>query len=139
MLPGQDETNIDIDYIAQHGLEHICWPELLERVDNEKDFVSQLIQIFISDNAARVDEIILATDSGETDKLLRLVHSIKGAAYTVSANNLGRIAKEIETAAKKSNRFELNKLAETIDKEFCILKEIVTTEGWMEILDRVAY
>ncbi len=135
----QDETNIDTDYIVKYGLEHICWPELLERVDNEKEFVSHLIQIFISDNAARVDEILLAIDSGEIDRLLRLAHSVKGAAYTVSANNLGRIAKEIEKAAKESNKIRLDELAETVDKEFNILKEIVTTEGWMEILERVTY
>lgn len=63
-------------------------------------FLTELIDIFVADTPARLQELITATAAGDAKTATRAAHSVKGSAGNFGASELARLALEVELAAK---------------------------------------
>lgn len=68
--------------------------------DDPNSFLREIIDIFLSDTPARIDELAAAITSGDTPAFLRAAHSIKGSSANVGAAALKTAAEELENAAR---------------------------------------
>lgn len=137
MLVNDTDRPVDIEYVREYGCDHICWSELIARLAGEKSFVSQLVEIFVTDNAQRIEDMDFAIADSQMETLVRIAHSMKGAAYSVSAIRLSELAEKMEDVAGSAQVVGVEELMEALRQEFGVLKEIMTMEGWMEILESI--
>ncbi len=71
--------------------------------DDGGQFFNELIDIFLGDTPARIEEVRAALSGGDLSTGQRAAHSIKGAAGNFGATQLAHLAHEIEQLAKNSD------------------------------------
>ncbi|MFH1676144.1 MAG: Hpt domain-containing protein [bacterium] len=74
----------------------------LEQVAGDKDFLSELIVIFINELRKRLDEIRDGLDGADLTKVRIASHKLKGSASNIFANNISCLAAKIELHAMNS-------------------------------------
>lgn len=74
--------------------------EALERLDDDVELLDELIEIFLEDTPALVEELRQAIVQGDALVSERLAHSLKGAALNLSCMRMQQIAREMEAAAR---------------------------------------
>jgi len=79
--------------------------DALERVDGDRAFLQQLIQVFFASSADSLARIHQAIDSNNGEHLAEAAHSLKGALGNLSALRSHDYAKALELAGK-NNDFE---------------------------------
>jgi CheY-like chemotaxis protein len=78
-------------------------PELLQRIDGDRAFLSELVAIFREDYPRQIRiarEAIARKDAGEVE---RVAHTLKGALSNLSATAAASFAAELETMGKSGN------------------------------------
>lgn len=103
-------------------------PSALKRVRNREDRLHQLIQLFLEDMPARVDEMTSAAEQQNYSEVAKLAHAIKGVSGNLSALKLFELSAEIETAAKAADSDTLNLLIKDIQQQFKQLIELLQNE-----------
>jgi len=73
--------------------------EILERFDNDLEFLGEVVDQFVSDLPALLDGIREALGTGDVSSLERFAHSLKGAASNFGEGPVVDVAFEIEQAA----------------------------------------
>jgi CheY-like chemotaxis protein len=108
----------------------VIWdkPSALKRVRNREDRLHQLIQLFLEDMPARVDEMTNAAEQQNYSEVAKLAHAIKGVSGNLSALKLFELSAEIETAAKAADSDTLNLLIKDIQQQFNQLIELLQNE-----------
>ena len=100
---------IDPDLLVATILQHarratppamIHWQDLEARYAGKPEFVRKLLGVFLNSQTPVVDEIRTAAASGDTERLTRLAHSLKGSAGNIMARSLMGLALEAEHAAR---------------------------------------
>ena len=84
--------------------------ETLERMSGDRELLSNLFQLFLSDAPKKLDRIETCAHEGDFYGMERSAHSLKGAAATVGASRLCELAAEMELAAKAGSGEELQRL-----------------------------
>jgi HPt (histidine-containing phosphotransfer) domain-containing protein len=74
--------------------------ELLERVDNDWDFLADTVQMLEADGRALMAEIRRAADAGDAPALGRAGHTIKGMISNFCSPATHASALEVETIGK---------------------------------------
>ncbi len=79
--------------------------ESLRALSPEMDgsFLRELIEIYLDDTPQRLGELETALAAGDARTMTRAAHTIKGSSSNFGANNLARIALEIELVGKAGN------------------------------------
>ena len=67
------------------------------------DFINELIDAFLEDAPNMIQNMQTAAAGGDVESFRRNAHSLKSNAYTFGANELGELAKELETMGKEKN------------------------------------
>jgi HPt (histidine-containing phosphotransfer) domain-containing protein len=80
------------------------------------DFINELIDAFLEDAPHMIQNMQTAVASGDVESFRRNAHSLKSNAFTFGANELGRLARELEIMGKENN-FD-------IGNRFSSLKEV---------------
>ena len=67
------------------------------------DFTNELIDAFLDDAPAMIQNMQTAVASGDVESFRRNAHSLKSNAYTFGAADLGALARELERMGKENN------------------------------------
>ncbi|MCR4289630.1 MAG: Hpt domain-containing protein [Candidatus Scalindua sp.] len=103
--------------------------EILKRFDGEKEFLTELIEIFINDIQEQLSGIKEAVDNRNSKDLERSAHKLKGAVANFEEKTAFEAALQLEIMGKESKLDEAEEAYDTLMKEVeCLvnsLKEFV--------------
>ena len=74
-------------------------PELLDRVENDRELLEELIVLFHEDLPESRAALQTAIDGGDLREIERAAHRLKGMLANLSAKHIAALAAEIESAA----------------------------------------
>jgi HPt (histidine-containing phosphotransfer) domain-containing protein len=75
--------------------------ELMERLDNDQDFLRELLGIFRIDSVANLQNAKSAMEGGDMPGLMRSAHTLKGMLRNLSMNHAAEIAHVLEIQARE--------------------------------------
>ena len=75
-------------------------PEVLERVQNDRELLLELLDIFLNDCPSKIKAIHEAVRTKDFEKLKEVSHSMKGASGNISAKKINAAFLAIEQKAK---------------------------------------
>ena len=93
-------------------------PEVLERVQDDKGFLAELLDIFQEDflkKRAALGEAIAAKDIA---RIKEVAHSMKGSSGNVSAKRVYASCLDLEKLAKENSTAGMDDLVKVIDVQF---------------------
>ena len=96
--------------------------ELLVRVQDDKELLIELIDIFeefYPERRVAIDEAVGKNDSVE---IKDIIHSIKGAAGNISAITMHELCAKLEKQAEKKDLVSVEKGLIGLDQQFDLLK-----------------
>lgn len=103
--------------------------ELLDRVDNDWDFLSDTVQMLEADGRELLEEVRRASAEGDAVKLARAAHAIKGMISNFCAPRAHASAIDVEAIGKTG---ELAAAPAAIDLLHARLEELIA--GLTELL-----
>ncbi len=94
-------------------------PETLQMLRDvmEADF-PRLIETFIRDSAAHLQDIAGALAQGDSDGARRAAHSFKGSSSNIGAQRLSALCRDIERSAREGRLDALHELLTQVEQEF---------------------
>ncbi len=100
-----DEAVIDIE-------------EFLERVQEDKELLFELLEIFTEDFGEKRELLSTAVAGKDYEQIRGIAHSIKGASGNISAKVLRTICVTLEDMGKNNNLDGIEDLLVNLDKSF---------------------
>ena len=88
--------------MAQPTIDQTTFDELKETAGAE--FVGELVDTFLGEAPAMLDELRRSLDAGDADRFRRAAHSLKSNSHTFGAMTLGGMARELELGGIDSVR-----------------------------------
>ncbi|AUT04353.1 histidine kinase [Nostoc sp. CENA543] len=86
---------------------------------NEADnMIAEVIQIYLEDTPATVQQIKDALAAGERDKLKKASHALRSPSVSIGALNLGKLCANIEDVADKQTLEQLSSLVDQLEREY---------------------
>lgn len=95
--------------------------EFLERVQDDKELLVELLEIFAEDYQSKrqaLNDVIAQKDS---EQLRQIAHSLKGASGNISAKALTPIMMQLEERGKEANWDGVDALVVEMDKCYEVL------------------
>lgn len=92
--------------------------DVMDRVQDDKELLIELLDIFQEDYQIKRRQIRDAIESGQTEKVRDLAHSIKGASGNISARKMFACAEKIERLSSQGDIKEAAHLADDLDGYF---------------------
>jgi len=92
--------------------------ELVETFLGQRNTVVDLIGRFITKTRGQLEELARATRENDCLAARELSHSIKGAAWNMTAMQLGNLARDVENAAKAENNNAVTELLPAFNRSF---------------------
>ena len=90
-------------------------PEVLERVQNDRDLLLELLDIFLNDCPSKIKAIRGAVQNKDFETLKELSHSMKGASGNISAKKINAVFLVIEQKAKARTLEGLDGVLQELD------------------------
>lgn len=101
--------------------------EFLERVQDDKELLLELLDIFSDDYKVKRQALGEAIKTNDADQLRSIAHSLKGASGNISAKRLRNIFLQIEEIAKADDNIAPAKdYLNALDAEFADLEKRFT-------------
>ena len=88
------------------------------------DFVNELVQTFLEEAPAMLQELREALAAGNADDYRRAAHSLKSNSLTFGARTLGAMAREQELGGLPADGLPLDALAQEYARVAAALKEL---------------
>lgn len=79
----------------------LLYEEALKRTMGDRDFLLEMLREFLQHLPGQVEEINRALEAGDAEGLRAHSHSIKGAAYNMSAVRVADAARQLEDAGRE--------------------------------------
>jgi two-component system, sensor histidine kinase and response regulator len=93
----------------------------LSRVEGDRDLLEELVRLFMEECPGNLNEIRHAVDTGDADVLLRLTHTIKGAAMNLGALKVSDAASALEDHTRGGDVANAAPLVENLVREIALL------------------
>lgn len=93
-------------------------PDVLERVQDDKELLLELLDIYQEDFVNKREALASAIATKDFTKIKEVAHSMKGASGNISAKRLYATCLELETKAKDNNAEGLDALLVAVDSQF---------------------
>ncbi len=93
----------------------------LERVEGDRDLLEELVRLFMDQCPINMKEIREAVAAGDANVLLRLAHTLKGAAMNLGALKVSEAAQSLEDQARTGDLGSAASLFENLAKEIELL------------------
>ena len=77
--------------------------EVLERVENDRELLIELIEIFLEDYPNKITELKNSVANKNGENTQNIAHSLKGASANISAKKISSIFLGIENSVKDNN------------------------------------
>jgi len=97
--------------------------EALERVQEDKELLLELFDIFLDDCPKKMEAIRQAAAKNDINQLKDTAHSLKGASGNISAKKLYHSFLAIEQMAKTGELKDIHNLLAVIDQQLIALRE----------------
>ena len=97
--------------------QYVNMPELLARVDHDRELLAELFTLFQEDSPRLRDALDVAVDSGNTQQVERTAHTLKGMLANLSINKGAELAAGVETAARAGNALQIRQALAAFDQE----------------------
>ena len=94
----------------------------LERIEGDQEFLTEIVQVFIDDALRQIGLLKEALATGDTERVCKHGHTLKGAAANICAERMQQVACEIETAGKTGDLKQTSLLIAKIEKEYAVFK-----------------
>ncbi len=79
---------------------------LLELGGEDPSFVSEVVELFLTDSVIRVDEMSTGLEALEPDRVLRAAHALKSSSAHVGAAEFSRCCGELESLCRSDEQGE---------------------------------
>jgi HPt (histidine-containing phosphotransfer) domain-containing protein len=96
--------------------------DVLHRLQDDKELLLELVQIFLDDAPHRLDNAKRLIEEANAEELADVAHSLKGAASNIGANKLWQSFKEMEQFAKEKNFSQAKHIFQKASLEFIELQ-----------------
>ena len=97
-------------------------PEFLERVQDDKALLLELLDIYEQDFIQKRQYLSEAAQQKDYERIKEIAHSLKGASGNISAKNLRPLFSSLEEMGKTGNVSTVEATLSQIDQEFALLK-----------------
>jgi len=94
------------------------------------DMLERIVGVFQSNMPDRMKELEEALIAGNPEEVRRLAHSLKGAAASIGAKRLSKLALDMEMRAKQGGEPGPASLYEGLNREFALLQETLDVFDW---------
>jgi len=95
--------------------------ELMERVQDDKELLLELLDIFIEDFDKKKKALQEAIEETNYEQIRNIAHSLKGATGNISAKDLRVIFTDMEEMGKKSDITGIEDLILSMSAQFEVL------------------
>jgi two-component system, sensor histidine kinase and response regulator len=106
--------------------EPIDGPELLERVDGDREFLVELLNLFREDGPKQLGEIKRALEKEDAGDVQREAHSLRGTLANLSARSAADLAADIEQAVISEDLPRAEAALESLDLEMVRVLDALT-------------
>lgn len=103
--------------------EVIDLPEFLDRVQDDKELLLELLDIFVGDYQQKRLQLTDAAEKGDVEKIKNIAHSLKGSSGNISAKSMRQSFVEIEEKIKENKMNDVKGILKTLDKQFPLLQQ----------------
>jgi HPt (histidine-containing phosphotransfer) domain-containing protein len=108
------------------GVSPANFESALPHFDNDRDFMMEMFKEYKAHLSERVDEIQSALQDGDTNRLARLAHNLKGVSLNFSANPLATISLHLEEICKREDLMHAPSLVAQLDVEARRLEDFLS-------------
>lgn len=92
--------------------------DVLDRVQDDKELLLELLDIYIEDFVSKRTALGEAITSKDLTKIKEVAHSMKGASGNISAKRMYESCLKLEQLARANDTNGLEDLAKTVDSQF---------------------
>ena len=92
--------------------------EFMERVQNDKELLLELLDIFTEDYKTKRQLLGEAIEKNDYEQVRSIAHSLKGATGNISAKALRETLMQIEDMAKRENLSGIDNLLVILDSQY---------------------
>jgi len=92
--------------------------EFLERIQNDKALLWELLDIFVADFQQKRTPLYEALLDNDAPGVRKFAHALKGSAANISAHQLSGVLLELEKKGKNNTLTGANDLLADMDKKF---------------------
>lgn len=95
--------------------------EFLERIQNDKGLLWELLDIFVEDFQQKRTQLHEASRNNDATEVRKLAHALKGSSANISAHQLSSVLLDLERMGKNNTLAGADKLLADMDKKFEVL------------------
>jgi HPt (histidine-containing phosphotransfer) domain-containing protein len=96
--------------------------DALERVQDDKELLLELFDIFQEDFPGKRDAILAAFKKGDSNSFRQLAHGLKGATGNISARQMHENCVELDLMGKEGDLTGAGERLELLDKQYAEFK-----------------
>jgi signal transduction histidine kinase/CheY-like chemotaxis protein len=120
-----DLLSLDLD-----SLQVLNFPDLLNRLDNDIEFVEQLLTGFLAVFPDGIADLLNAMGSGDASMISSVGHRIKGEARNLSADRLKVLLQKVEDMGRSGNITGIENFLEPVKKQCADLMSYLMNQEW---------
>jgi HPt (histidine-containing phosphotransfer) domain-containing protein len=95
--------------------------ELMNRVDNDREFVAELFEIFKTELPGHLQQLRDAVDCGDSEGVAREGHNLKGMLLSLSAKKAAGAAGELEASGREKRMEKMKAGLAAFEREMATL------------------
>jgi HPt (histidine-containing phosphotransfer) domain-containing protein len=103
--------------------------DCLERVGGDEELLEEMVQMFMEYTPGQLQRMRQAWEAGDVARMLGEAHSLKGAASTISAEALKKVALDLELSGKNCPPEQAAVFLNAIIREFDRLQQFLGENG----------
>lgn len=92
--------------------------EFMERVQDDKELLLELLDIFVSDYQEKEKLMKIAVSGNDHEQIKSIAHSLKGASGNISAKKLRETFMKLEELGKNNDTSGADELLSTMNQQF---------------------
>lgn len=114
---------------SEHAVieQYVNMPELLARVENDRELLSELLALFLKDYPKLRDVLHHAVQAGDVRQVKEAAHALKGMLANLSIQRGAELAANVESAARAGDAGEIQQAMSAFDAEGTGLLTAVAT------------
>jgi HPt (histidine-containing phosphotransfer) domain-containing protein len=96
--------------------------------ENEPDFLTELIDLFLEDSGVLMGELRIAVAEGDAGGVRQAAHTLKGSSGSLGAMKLSRMCVEAELMGRAGHLEGMRELLPQIEEEYELAREFLLRE-----------
>jgi HPt (histidine-containing phosphotransfer) domain-containing protein len=97
--------------------------DFMERVQDDKELLLELLDIFQEDFVGKRQSLEEAVKNNDVTKIKEVAHSLKGASGNISAKEMHANFLKVELATKNNDMAQVALILKEIDVQFDLIKQ----------------